>query len=262
MSASEPGPGRPIIGITTYRQRAQSGVWDVEAAFLPTVYVDRVTDAGGAAVLLTPQPLSPGLAESIVGHLDGLVVAGGVDVDPARYGQSRHAETDEPQPLRDDWDMALLDAAIAAETPFLAICRGAQVLNVLLGGSLYQHLPEVIGTTGYQQGGGEFGSVPISITAGSALHGIVGDATEGLVYHHQAIDWLGDGLVATAHSADGVVEAIELPSVPYGVGVQWHPEQNPDDLRLFDSLVAAAREHSGGTRSDGGRPLDTHEKTS
>ena len=252
MASNASRTAAPVIGVTTYLQRARSGVWDVDAAFLPRVYLDGVVAAGGIPVLLAPQPLDGGVADAVIARLDGLLVAGGVDVDPARYGQDPHPETDRPQPLRDDWDTALLQSAIAADLPFLAICRGAQVLNVLRGGTLHQHLPDVVGSTRYQPGGGEFSQVPVAVDAGSRLHGIVGDALTGDVYHHQAIDRVGEGLRVTARSDDGVVEALELPEASFGVAVQWHPEQNPEDVRLFESLVEAARDFAAARATEAG----------
>jgi putative glutamine amidotransferase len=233
-----------VIGVTTYLQPAKTGVWDVEASFLPKKYLDGVTDAGGIAVLLPPQPTSPLDAARVIARLDGLIVAGGVDVDPALYGQAPHEKTDAPQRVRDAWDLALLDAAIAAEVPFLAVCRGAQVLNVLRGGTLHQHLPEVVGSPKYQLGNAEFSRVPVDIEPGSAVARLIGEHAVGSMYHHQAIDAVGDGLVVTARSDDGVVEAVELPSVPFGVAVQWHPEEDAEDRRLFAGLVEAAREYA------------------
>ncbi|AYG05363.1 gamma-glutamyl-gamma-aminobutyrate hydrolase family protein [Gryllotalpicola protaetiae] len=240
----EPGACAPVIGITTYLQRAQTGVWDVPASFLPKTYLDGVTDAGGIAVLLPPQPTTPACAARVLSRLDGLIIAGGVDVDPARYGQAAHEKTDAPQTMRDTWDLALLDAAIATEVPFLAICRGAQVLNVLRGGTLHQHLPDVVGSPRYQLGGGAFNRVEVEITPGSTIARLVGEHSVGSMYHHQAIDEVGDGLVVTARSDDGVVEAVELPSVPFGVAVQWHPEEETDDRRLFAGLVEAAKAYA------------------
>ncbi|WP_022882274.1 gamma-glutamyl-gamma-aminobutyrate hydrolase family protein [Gryllotalpicola ginsengisoli] len=234
------GDPAPVIGVTTYRQRAQTGVWDTEAAFLPAQYLDGVTAAGGIAVLLPPQPVTSVGAERVLSRLDGLLISGGVDVDPARYGQRPHEQTDAPQPLRDDWDLALLDAAIAAGLPFLAVCRGAQVLNVLRGGTLVQHLPDVVGSTTYQPGGGQFNRVEVEVEPGSRLASLVGERTLGHVYHHQAIDRVGDGLTVTARSGDGVIEAVELPEHDFGVAVQWHPEEDRDDRALFTGLVDAA----------------------
>ncbi|WP_344757393.1 gamma-glutamyl-gamma-aminobutyrate hydrolase family protein [Gryllotalpicola koreensis] len=233
-----------MIGITTYLQRAQTGVWDVEASFLPKKYLDGVTDAGGIAVLLPPQPTTPADAARVLARLDGLIVAGGVDVDPALYGQARHEKTDAPQQVRDAWDLALLDAAIAAQVPFLAICRGAQVLNVLRGGTLHQHLPDLVGSPKYQLGNANFSRVPVTIEPGSAVARLIGEHAMGSMYHHQAIDAVGEGLIITARSDDGVVEAVELPSVPFGVAVQWHPEEDAEDRRLFAGLVDAAKTYA------------------
>ena len=241
---SELTAGAPLIGVTTYLQRAQTGVWDVPASFLPKKYLDGVTEAGGIAVLLPPQPTTPVDAARVLSRLDGLIIAGGVDVDPARYGQEPHDKTDAPQRIRDEWDFALLDAAIAAEVPFLAICRGAQVLNVLRGGTLHQHLPDVVGSPRYQLGGGEFNRVPVEVAPGSAVAGLVGEHAVGSMYHHQAIDAVGEGLVVTARSDDDVVEAVELSSASFGVAVQWHPEEDAEDRRLFAGLVEAAKTYA------------------
>jgi putative glutamine amidotransferase len=237
----------PVIGLTTYLEQAQTGVWDVQAAFLPKLYFEAITRAGGIAVLLPPQPVSEDIANRVLDGLDGLLITGGKDVDPARYGQEPHPTTDIPRTDRDAWEDALLTAAIAREVPFLGICRGAQVLNIARGGTLHQHLPEVIGTEKYQLGGGTFSLVDVTVVdADSAVGRLVGtDPIEVAVYHHQAIDRVGEGLRVTARTDDGVIQAVELESVPFGVAVQWHPEQTGDDLRLFAGLVEAARDYHG-----------------
>jgi putative glutamine amidotransferase len=243
-SRDRPGSGAPIIGLTTYLEQAQTGVWDVQAAFLPKVYFEAITRVGGIAVLLPPQPVSEEIANRVLDGLDGLLITGGKDVDPARYGQEPHPTTDTPRTDRDAWEDALLTAAIARELPFLGVCRGAQVLNIARGGTLHQHLPEVIGTEKYQLGGGTFGRVDVEADADSAVGRLVGtDPLEVAVYHHQAIDRVGEGLRVTARTEDGVIQAVELESVPFGVAVQWHPEQTGDDLRLFAGLVHAAKEY-------------------
>jgi putative glutamine amidotransferase len=235
-----------VIGLTTYLEQAQTGVWDVQAAFLPKVYFEAVTKAGGIAVLLPPQPASAEIAERVLDGLDGLIITGGKDVDPARYGQSPHPTTDEPRPDRDAWEDALLTAAIDRQLPFLGICRGLQVLNVSLGGTLHQHLPEVVGDNRYNAGAGTF-TVNEATVEGGRLAELL-DGTESLgvkSYHHQAIDGLADGLVVTARSDDGIVQAVELPEYPFGVAVQWHPEEDAaEDARLFAGLVDAARAYS------------------
>lgn len=248
--ASNDSEQAPLIGVTTYLERAQTGVWDVPASFLPKVYLDAVTDAGGIAMLLPPQPVSPEIARRVLGALDGLIVSGGADVDPARYGQSPHPRTGAPRTDRDAWEDALLTEAIAAELPFLGICRGAQLLNVALGGTLVQHLPDVVGTERYQPGPAVFGEGEVTIERGSRLAALVGgEATPALpvhFYHHQALDEVADGLTVTARSADGVIEAVELETVPFGLAVQWHPEENTADRRLFAGLVEAARTYRSG----------------
>ena len=248
MSASS----KPLIGLTTYLEQAQQGVWDVQASFLPKVYFDAVNRAGGIAVLLPPQPVDAEIADAVLDGLDGLIITGGKDVDPARYGQEAHPTTDAPRPERDAWEDALLTAAIARELPFLGICRGLQLLNVARGGSLIQHLPDVVGHTRYNAGGGAFTVNQVEIDTGTKLAEMVPD--EGIAvksYHHQAIDQVGAGLVVTARSADGVIQAVELPGVPFGVGVQWHPEEDAvNDTRLFAGLVDAARTYRAA--KDGG----------
>jgi len=243
--SAEPAPSRaagdrPLIGLTTYLEQSQTGVWDVPAAFLPEVYFDAVTRAGGIAVLLPPQPVDAGVATRILLALDGLIVTGGKDVDPARYGASRHPETDDPRLDRDAWEDALLTAAIELKLPFLGICRGAQMLNVALGGSLVQHLPDVVGSHRYSPGNGQFADNAVVVEHDSRLSGLVGGGLLGKSYHHQAIAALGNGLAVTARSDDGTVQAVELAGHPFGLAVQWHPEQDPDDLRLFAGLVDAA----------------------
>ncbi|MBD8537296.1 gamma-glutamyl-gamma-aminobutyrate hydrolase family protein [Plantibacter sp. CFBP 13570] len=254
MNASDPNvpatdppvSSAPLIGITTYLEQAQTGVWDVPASFLPKVYLDAVTDAGGIAVLLPPQPVTRAVAASVLARLDGLIVSGGADVDPGLYGQVAHPRTGRPRTDRDAWEEALLTAAIDAELPFLGICRGAQLLNVALGGTLVQHLPDLVGDDSFQPGEGVFGPKTVAIDADSRLAALLRQDDDELdvhVYHHQSIDRVADGLVVTARTEEGVIEAVELPTVPFGLAVQWHPEEEAADRRLFAGLVDAARRH-------------------
>ncbi|MGY4860077.1 gamma-glutamyl-gamma-aminobutyrate hydrolase family protein [Cryobacterium sp. AP23] len=235
----------PLIGLTTYLEQARTGVWDVPAAFLPKVYFDAITRAGGIAVLLPPQPVTAGISHRVLDSLDGLVITGGKDIEPGRYGQSPHPQTDAPRRDRDAWEDALLSAALDRDLPFLGICRGAQVLNVTLGGTLHQHLPDLIGDTRYQAGHGIYSPADVTVEPGSRLSALLGgdDRITVPVYHHQAIDTLADGLVVTAVSEPGIVQAVELPTAAFAVAVQWHPEEARDDLRLFAGLVAAATEY-------------------
>jgi putative glutamine amidotransferase len=240
----------PVIGLTTYLDQAQLGVWDVPASFLPAVYFQGVTAAGGVAVLLPPQPVDPGIAERVLDGLDGLVITGGKDVDPAAYGQRPHPSTDRPGGQRDVWEFALLRAALQRQLPVLGICRGAQVLNVALGGTLHQHLPDVIGHSGHRAGDAVFTTLPVRTVAGTRLAAVVGESVDARCYHHQGIDELGEGLVVSGWDADGVIEAVELPGQGFALAVQWHPEESLDDLRLFSAIVEAARTYARSGAND------------
>ncbi|MBU8822517.1 gamma-glutamyl-gamma-aminobutyrate hydrolase family protein [Mycolicibacterium goodii] len=227
--------------MTTYLQQAQTGVWDVRASFLPQIYFTGVNLAGGIAVLLPPQPVDGDVADRVLDRLDGLVITGGPDVDPSRYGQQPHPQTNEPARERDEWEFALLTGALARGIPVLGVCRGAQVLNTALGGTLHQHLPDVIGHTHHQKGNAIFGTSDVRTVPGTRLASLIGERSDAQCYHHQAIDRLGDGLVVSARDADGVIEAVEVPGEHFVLGVQWHPEERLDDLRLFRAVVEAAK---------------------
>ncbi|MEY5024351.1 MAG: hypothetical protein RL569_1264 [Actinomycetota bacterium] len=231
---------KPIIGLTSYRQRGQTGVWDTEMAMLPAFYLEGVTRAGGIAVILPPQHVNSEDARNLLSGLDGLVVTGGRDVEAARYGHQSHDKAEKPDRLRDLLEDELITAAIQMKLPFLGICRGAQLLNVNRGGTLIQHLPDLVGDNRYLLGDGNFAHMPMSVREGSLLASIVGDQVENAaLYHHQAIDEPGEGLQVVAYSPDGIVQAVEVENHPFGLAVQWHPEQTLDDLRLFDALIAA-----------------------
>jgi putative glutamine amidotransferase len=245
-NASNPNgaPTRPVIGLTTYLQQAQTGVWDVQASFLPAIYIDGVTRAGGIATLLPPQPVDGSIAARVLDGLDGLVITGGRDVDPATYGQQRHPKTDEPTGNRDAFEFALVAEALRRGLPLLGICRGAQVLNVALGGTLHQHLPDVVGHYQHQLGNAVFNTSTIKTVPGTRVASVVGESTDAQCYHHQAIAELGSGLIASAWDSDGVVEAVEGMGDSFVVAVQWHPEERLDDLRLFRAVVQAAQSYA------------------
>ncbi|MFF4016837.1 gamma-glutamyl-gamma-aminobutyrate hydrolase family protein [Streptomyces sp. NPDC001843] len=224
--------GRPLIGVSTYLEAgARWGVWELEAALLAAAYPRLVQRAGGLTAMLPPD--DPAHAAATVARLDGVVIAGGPDVDPARYGAERSPRTGPPAPERDAWELALIDAALAARVPLLGICRGMQLLNVALGGTLVQHLD------GHAEAVGVFGGHPVKPVPGTRYAEAVPEETTVPTYHHQAVDRLGEGLVPSAHAADGTVEALELPSADWVVGVQWHPEMG-EDLRVMQALVRAA----------------------
>jgi putative glutamine amidotransferase len=233
---------KPVIGLTSYRQRGQTGVWDTQMAMLPAFYLEGVTRAGGIAVILPPQQVDSEDARNLLAGLDGLVITGGRDVEAARYGHESHEKAEKPDLLRDLLEDELISAAIQMKLPFLGICRGAQMLNVNRGGTLIQHLPDVVGDNRYLQGEGNFAHMQMSVREGSLLSSIVGEQVENAaLYHHQAIDEPGEGLQVVAYSPDGIVQAVEVEGHPFGLAVQWHPEQTLDDLRLFEALIVAAK---------------------
>jgi gamma-glutamyl-gamma-aminobutyrate hydrolase PuuD len=231
----------PRIGLTTYVEPARWGSWNQRAALLPANYVEMVAAAGGLPVLLPP--IVPGddatAARSAVAGVDGIVLTGGADVAPDHYGATPHAETDLPRADRDRWELAVLRAALAADMPVLAVCRGAQVLNVAQGGTLHQHLPDVLHQHNHRPALGTFGQVPVRVEPGTHLAAIMGEAPEVRCHHHQAIDRLGAGLAVSARADDGTIEAVELTDARFALGVQWHPEE-AGDTRLFEALIAAA----------------------
>lgn len=243
LNASSSSP--PVVGLTTYREQIQTGIWDIAASYLPADYCRGIVMAGGIAVLLPPQPAAPEIAGRVLDGLDALVITGGYDLDPAAYGQQPHPSTDRPRTDRDGWEFALLRAALDRRLPVLGICRGAQVLNVALGGTLHQHLPDVFGHCGHRAGNGVFARLSIRTAPGTRLAALIGESAEVPCYHHQAIDKVGAGLVVSAQDVDGVVEALELPGEGFVLAVQWHPEQSLDDLRVFTALVDAARKRAG-----------------
>ncbi|MCM3695244.1 gamma-glutamyl-gamma-aminobutyrate hydrolase family protein [Microbacterium oleivorans] len=249
-NVSDPTGGRrPVIGLTTYLERATQGVWDVRASFLPQQYFDAVTASGGVAVLLPPQPSAQAAAAAVLDGLDGLILTGGLDVQPELYGAPRHPLTDPARADRDEWELALLAGARERRMPVFGICRGLQLINVAYGGTLHQHLPEALGTERYKIGGGVFAENTVEVDAETTLAGLVGAGPYTVhSYHHQGIDRLGEGLVATARTDDGLVQAFEGPGGDYLVAVQWHPEENSADRRLFLGLVAAADAYAAAHR--------------
>ncbi|MFG3283639.1 gamma-glutamyl-gamma-aminobutyrate hydrolase family protein [Streptomyces sp. NPDC048111] len=223
---------KPLIGISTYLEPARWGVWDLPAALLPAGYPRLVRASGGLAAMLPPDD-DPAAAAAVVSRLDALVLAGGADVEPSRYGAEPSPRTGPPARERDAWELALIDAALATGTPLLGICRGLQLLNVALGGTIVQHLE------GHTGGRGVLGEHTVKPVPGTLYASLVPEAADVPTYHHQCLDRLGDGLIASAYAADGTVEAAELPGPAWVLGVQWHPEMG-GDTRVMEGLVRAA----------------------
>lgn len=229
------------IGLTTYRDTARWGAWTEVADLLPAAYADQVRNCGGLPLLLPPGSRHAAAdADACVEALDGLLLTGGADVDPARYGATPHPATDVPHPDRDEWELALARAAVEADLPVLAVCRGLQVLNVALGGDLIQHLPDSVGHHDHRGQLGRFGQHRVSMAAGTLLAAVYGNDADVPTHHHQSVGALGAGLVATAWAEDGTVEAATCPGRAWVHGVQWHPEV-ADGQALFANFVHAAQ---------------------
>jgi putative glutamine amidotransferase len=237
---------RPAIGITTPFTQARYGVWDQHSAVLPAGYVTEVRRAGGLALMVAPEPELVADPDELLHRLDGLIVSGGVDVDPSSYGAERHPETKGCTPERDAFELALARRATELDLPVLGICRGMQVLNVAFGGTLIQHLPDAFGHEDHRRVPGNFDEadhdvrlVPDSLAASAA--GELLHTTKS--HHHQGVDEVGEGLIVTGSSViDDLIEAIELPERRFALGVQWHPEAD-EHSRVIGALVEAAAEY-------------------
>ncbi|HEX9042146.1 MAG TPA: gamma-glutamyl-gamma-aminobutyrate hydrolase family protein [Trebonia sp.] len=229
-----------VIGLTTYAEPARTLVWQREFALLHASYVAATERGGGVAILLPPQRSG---ADEVLDRIDGLVLTGGADVDPARYGEAPGERTSAPRAARDEWEIALARAALDRDIPLLAICRGLQLLNVVLGGSLHQHLPDVAGHEGHQPSPGVFGAVEVNIEPGTRTAELIGSRLRVSCHHHQALARLAPGLKVTGRAGDGTVEAVEVPGQSFAIGVQWHPEEDGEDGRLFAALVSAGQRY-------------------
>lgn len=226
---------RPVIGLSGHRDQAAWAHWDTSTDLLHATYVDSVISAGGQPVIL---PTANGVTPDVVSRLDGLIITGGPDVSPALYGHEPHLETAATHPERDRNELAMLERALDLKIPVLAICRGAQLLNVWAGGTLEQHLPGDPARLDHGAGG-VFAERQIRVLPDTWMHAAVGASTESSCHHHQAVDRLGAGLVATAFAEDGTVEAFERPGASIAIAVEWHPEETGGGP-IFAAFVAAA----------------------
>jgi putative glutamine amidotransferase len=224
-------------------ERARWSVWDAEAVLTPRGYVDAVQRAGGMAVLLVPDPRAEQDPDELLDLVDGLILAGGADIDPSAYGAQPHPETSATNPDRDRFELALTARAVERDLPLLAVCRGMQLLNVARGGTLHQHLPETHGHHEHRREAGTFDGADhdVRLAPGSLAARAAGETTRATKsHHHQGVDRVGDGLEVTGWSVlDELPEAVELPDRRYVLGVQWHPEAD-EASQLIASLVREA----------------------
>lgn len=230
---------KPVVGITTYVEDAAWGYWQLPAALIPQMYV-QMLEAAGARPLLVP-PSDEGVEETLEA-LDGLLLSGGADLDPASYGAEPDPATNNIRPARDRAELALLEGALARDLPVLAVCRGAQILNVARGGDLIQDLPGVIGDERHRETPGTFSEHPVRIEDDSQLGSIAPGHGPVASSHHQGFGRIGEGLREVAWANDGSVEGLEDPRHRFALGVLWHPEAGAD-ARLFEALVAEARRY-------------------
>jgi putative glutamine amidotransferase len=200
--------------------------------------VRAVTRAGGVPLLVPPGAAYEETLESV----DGLIFSGGSDLDPELYGEQAHPETDGWVRERDDFELGLMQAALARDVPLLAICRGSQVLNVALGGDLEQHVPDRVSTNVHKETPGVFAEHDVAVVPGTKLASILGTGNDVKSHHHQGYGELGSGLREAARAPDGTIEALEDPTRRFTLGVLWHPEEG-EDLALFEALVHEAAEY-------------------
>jgi putative glutamine amidotransferase len=246
----------PVIGICAAIERVSWGVWDgYEVTLAPRTYVSAVQRAGGLGIVLPPDDAVAAEPDLLLDRVDALILAGGADIDPASYGAETHPETKGTWPERDRFEIALARRALDRDLPVLGICRGMQLLNVALGGTLDQHLPASVGNEVHRAVGGTFGEHHVRLAPDSLACAAAG--IEGFVvwsHHHQGVDAVGEGLRVSGWSVeDDLIEAIELPDKRFALGVVWHPEEDPDS-KLIAALVEAAR---GEFVPDVGNKVDT-----
>lgn len=235
----------PVIGICAAYEPARWGFWEQPAAIVPATYLDKVHAAGGLPLGLIPDARAVRRPDLVLDRIDGLLLIGGVDLEPAAYGAVKTGRTEATVPERDEFELALTRAALARGLPILGICRGMQILNVATGGTLHQHLLDA-GFGEHRRSPGRLDSetfhevdvVPCSHAASLAGGGVQVVNS----HHHQGVAVLGAGAAVTAWSVpDRLPEAIEFPDHDYVLGVQWHPEVEHLQHALTDFVAVAAR---------------------
>jgi putative glutamine amidotransferase len=232
----------PTIGICAAVERARWSHWDDEVALVPLAYVTAVQTAGGLALIVPPDDEVAEHPEELLDKLDALVLIGGADVDPGTYGATPDPHTGRTSPERDRFELALAYGAMERGMPLLGICRGGQMVNVACGGTLIQHLPDVVGDDHHLETPGTFSQHEVELESGSLAARAAGaDRVTVMSHHHQAVDEIGEGLKATGHALpDAIVEAVEHPGHDFTLGVLWHPEAD-ERSKIVAALVRAAK---------------------
>ena len=245
-----------MIGIPAVHEPARWSVWSQPAHLVADSYVSSVKRSGAAALLL---PVDERAIEPYLDRVDGLLLIGGSDIDPSFYGAERDPRLEATFPERDQFEIALVHAALQRELPTLGICRGMQLINVALGGTLSQHLVDGSGQTSHRRNRGSFAGTEheVVLEEGSLAAEAVGELRHvARCHHHQGVDRLGEGLVVSARSRDGVSEVLEAADGRWLLGLAWHPEADPRS-RVFSALAdaASARREGGGFLRGGDEPI-------
>jgi putative glutamine amidotransferase len=219
---------RCTIGICGAIEQVRWGPWDQTVVMAPSSYVAAAQSAGAIALVLPPDEVAADTPDLWLDRIDALLLAGGSDIDPGAYGATPHPETQGSRPERDRFEIALARGALDRGMPLLGVCRGMQLLNVALGGTLIQHLPEAVGHEGHRHTPGAFGDHEVRLQPGSLAARVAG--AERIVvksHHHQGVDQLGENLIESGWSeTENLIEAIELPGQAFALGVLWHPEED------------------------------------
>jgi putative glutamine amidotransferase len=236
---------RPTIGLSCYWREASFGAWTMNAALVGQGYVEGVRLAGGRALVLPPDPAWIDDPADAIDRVDGLLLAGGDDIDPSVWGESfRHPKSAPPSTRRDEVEPALLRCAVEQGKPVLGICRGMQLINVALGGTLTQHLDDLLDQRPHREDDSTYGRHTVAVVPGTRVDRMYERGTLVHSHHHQAVADLAPELIVSARAEDDVIEAIELPGDRFCVGVLWHPDAAHDSsgTAAFEALVDAARE--------------------
>ena len=238
---------RPVIGICAAVERARWGVWDMDAFLIARSYVEAVQRAGGLPVVLVPDPELLEKPDEALDLVDGLILAGGADIDPASYGAEAHPETKGAVPERDAFELALTRRALERDLPLLGICRGMQLMNIARGGTLEQHLPDSHGHSDHRRVLGTFDDADhdVRLADGSLAARAAGATVHPTKsHHHQGVDRIGEGLTVTGWATiDDLPEALEVEGRRFALGVQWHPEAD-EASPLIAALVEEARSYA------------------